>query len=158
MVSKTTLSNDLTKIFNANGYICDAIHSPGPKSTEELVAFIENNLLDSSSKEIRIFDRFPIIEEAVYGKLLRGGSRFDDEEYNKKTVSKIDSFIYCFPGEESILNWGDREQMDGVKENVLEIVDEYNNIVEKLIKEKKNVIIYDYNKSTPFEIFDSLVR
>lgn len=158
MVSKTTLSNDLIKIFNANGYICDAIHSPGPKSTEALMDFMKNNLVDSDSKLIRIFDRFPIIEEAVYGKLLRGGSRFDDEEYNKQTLGKIDSFIYCFPGMESVLNWGDREQMDGVKENVLEIVDEYNSIVEKLIKEKKNVIIYNYNKDTAFDMFDKLVK
>ena len=154
---KSTLCSDLVKVFNANGYVCDKIHSPGPKSIEELVTFIENNLLDSDSKEIRIFDRFPIIEEAVYGKLLRGGSRFNDEEYNEQTLGRIDAFIYCFPGTDSLLNWGTREQMDGVKENVEDILEEYSIILESL-KKDKNVIIYDYNRDTAFDMFDRLVK
>lgn len=155
---KSTLCSDLVKIFNANGYICDTTHSPGPKPIEELVEFIENNLLSKDSKEIRIFDRFPIIEEAVYGKLLRGGSRFNDEEYNKQTLGRIDAFIYCFPERESILNWGAREQMDGVKENAEDIIDEYTNVFNKIIKINNKVIIYDYNKNTAFGVFDWLVK
>lgn len=156
---KTFLCESLVKMFTFEGYTCDSIHSPGPKTTEELMSFMDKYLLKNKyNHEVRIFDRFPIIEEAVYGKLLRGGSRFDDEEYNKETLGKIDAFVYCYPGMESILNWQDREQMDGVKENAEAIVDEYSNVIKQLIKEGHKVIEYNYNINCTHDVFESLVK
>jgi len=107
---------------------------------------MNNELLPKGSTSIKIFDRFPIIEEEVYGNLLRGGSKYDsDPDFKKEMLDKIDLFIYAYPGLLSTLNWNNREQMDGVIENVIKIINEYNKITYSFITER-SVIEFNYNE------------
>ena len=136
MVSKTTLCNQLTELLDGN-----YVHSLGPVSIAEMKAFMEN---ETEKNGINLFDRFPILEEYVYGPLLRGKNRFIDEDYNKTILDRIDLFIYCYPGLMAVTNWGDRAQMDGVKENVVEVINRYNHLVLKLQSMGYNVKEYNY--------------
>lgn len=124
---KTTLCSQLVKLFNEDAdFTAEAVHSLGPnKSFEEMMSFMEKNLVPVGSTHTKIFDRFPLIEESIYGPLLRGENKF--EGVNVREIwDKVDLFIYCYPGLFTILNWGEREQMDGVKANVLELINQYN--------------------------------
>ena len=143
---KTTLSMQLVEYLNEDiDFSAQALHSLGPNKTkEEMCRFMESNLLPKGSTHTNIFDRFPIIEEEVYGNLLRGKSKFDDLDYIKNIFDKVDIFIFCNPGIKTILNWGDREQMDGVKDNAMDIINAYNKFTFKLINMGYNVKEYNF--------------
>lgn len=143
---KSTLCNNL-KNYLEDGidFTCDVVHSPGPVSIDEMKEFMESKLISKDCKShIRIFDRFSILEEFVYGNVLRGVNRFPDEEYNDKLLSQVDLFIYCDPGLDNIIKWDGREQMDGVIENVNRIYGAYKVLVNKLKEKGYNIKTYNY--------------
>ena len=137
---KTILSKTIDSFIG--GYV----HSPGPLyDVDSQKKFIDDNI---DKSVVNIFDRFPIIEETVCGTVLRNHNNFKHEdEYISKTLKKIDLFIYCFPGIDSVVNWGEREQMDGIKENILKLIDGYSSFYEFLKNNGYPVVLYDYNKS-----------
>ena len=149
---KTTLSNSLKELLDIKlkGMAdVEYKHSLGPKITlEQQKEFMETNL---NKDCITIFDRFPIIEEAVCGKVLRGvniyntGNIEKDFEYLKNIFDKVDLFILCFPGLLQVVNWGEREQMEGVKENVMDLINEYFKIAITIKEMGYNVIEYNFN-------------
>lgn len=113
---------------------------------------MNSELLPPEDNNIKIFDRFPIIEEEVYGNLLRDGSKYDsDPEVKDKYLDRVDLFIYAYPGLTSILNWNNREQMDGVIKNVIGIINEYNRITYNFITSGKRVIEFNYNVDPNYE-------
>jgi len=120
-------------------------HSPGPVPVEEMCEYIECYL--SNIRNV-VFDRFPVIEEMVCGKILRGNDKFDSfrEEANS-FLDRIDLFIFCNPGIEAITSWGTREQMEGVKENILKLHQGYCELLEGLRKNGRNVLVYDWQES-----------
>lgn len=145
---KSTLVNNLLYyIENELNIECSSIHSPGPVSIEDMKKFMETNLIDKTENpnKIKIFDRFPIIEEAVYGPILRNKNRFDDLDYNKTLLDKVDLFILCDPGPFNIMKWDNREQYPGVKENAFEIILEYYRIAYSLMQEGYKVKTYNYH-------------
>lgn len=156
VVSKTTLGENLAILLHKMGKDSEYVHSPGPKSKEELTKFMEDNLFDGHEC-VRVFDRFPIIEEEVYGNLLRGKNMFDDEVYNKSILDEIDGFVFCNPGLFRILDFGDREQMDGVEERALDLIDKYNRLAYKLSMEGRNVVEYNYICEGPSLVWLKLV-
>ena len=133
---KSTLGRQLAELTGGK-----YIHSPGVVPIEEMKAYMEDNL---NSDETVIFDRFPIIEEYVYGPLFRGENKFKDDNYNKSILSRVDLFIFCYPGLFATLDWKDRDQYPGVKENVLELLKQYNLAAYKLKAAGYNVKEYDY--------------
>lgn len=134
---KTTVS----KLFDSilGGYV----HSPGPlKDIESMKKFIEDNI---NKNPINIFDRFPIIEEYACGNVLRNNNLFSNEvEYSINTFDKIDLFIYCCPPIDIVTNWGDREQMEGIKDNVVGLREKYQEVYDFLKEHHYTVIKYDY--------------
>jgi len=146
---KTTLAKTIDSFIG--GYI----HSPGPlKDVEQQKKFIDNNI---DLNTVNIFDRFPIIEESVCGEVLRNHNNFENEkEYVNNILDKIDLFIYCFPGINSITGWGDREQMTGIKENVMDLVSGYDKFYNFLKDTGRPVVLYDYNKSGSLIKFDEV--
>jgi len=62
----------------------------------------------------------------------------------KDLLDKVDLFVYCYPGLFTILNWGDREQMDGVKERAFELIDAYNRLAVQLKSNGYNVKEYNF--------------
>ena len=146
---KTTLSLLLDSILG--GYV----HSPGPLPTaEKQKEFIAKNL---DRNKINIFDRFPIIEERVCGIVLRNKNNFDNDlEYVEKTFSQIDLFIYCDPGYSSVTNWGTREQMDGIKDNIQSLIEGYKKVYDYLLEKGYTVIKYNYNENGKFIKYEEI--
>lgn len=138
---KTNLSRVLKDEFAAEGVEANIVTSIGKASKEEQVKFINDKL---NSVGIKIFDRFSPIEEFVCGYVLRGKSNFTLSELNS-FIDRVDLFIFCYPGLFSVLNWGEREQMEGVKQNVLRLINRYNDVAMYLKDEKKYIVEYNYN-------------
>ena len=153
---KTTLAETITKAFPE----IKSLHSPGPVPLESQIKFIEDNL---NSDESVVFDRFPWIEEETCGRVIRHKSNF--ETVNRKDIYKwikaVDLFVYCFPGMDNILAWGEREQMNGVKENIWKLAKSYSYVFDMLqnLKGTLSVIHYDYtgeeNLSKLMEMIES---
>lgn len=123
---KTTACQNLEEILTERGYRVKVIHSPGPVSAADMINFMAENTKNDTNIDIRILDRFPAIEEPVYGPLLRDKNKLADfKSLCNLYMDQVDRFIYCDPGISSVNNWGAREQMDGVKENVNVIRDMY---------------------------------
>lgn len=127
---KTTLAEQIVDTINQWGYKVKYQHSLGKNATpDQMHDFMRLNLMDDC---ITVFDRFPVIEEEVCGKVLRGKNIFDG--YYGETdamLSKVDLFIFCMPHIFDIINWGEREQMDGVKDSVLELIHGYEKLAVK---------------------------
>lgn len=143
---KTTLATSLKFICDLK-YGSDNVYkvtSLGPKRTlTEQVNFMEKNLI---SEGVKIFDRFPLIEEYVCGPIFRNKNNFENypASEGEKLLRSVDLFIFCYPGLFSVIDWGAREQMDGVKENVIELINGYNKIAFDLKKSGFNIVEYNY--------------
>lgn len=150
---KTTLCNDLKYLFRDDGKKVEIVKSIGAnKPVEQYVAFMKDNL---SRKHNIIFDRFPIIEEATCGKVLRDNDVF--EKWQNKDIdtilNSVDYYILCYPGLFNVLNWKEREQMDGVKENVLALINAYNEMAVSLKMLGLNVLEFNYTATSPTVIY-----
>ena len=134
---KTTLCNSLSA---KTGF--KIIRIGGPKDSRE--SMMEDTLLYLKDWQSVIFERFPIFEEMVYGKILRGKSKFNysDIESIRKYKPII---IYCRPSDNVIFNFGSREQMKGVIEQKEKLLKEWDNLIFDTITGFK-VIKFDYTK------------
>lgn len=94
-----------------------------------------------------IMDRHPIISEMVYGPILRGGMVIEEDNLNALAtlIDQSPMFIYCRPPDSVILNFGEREQMDGVIDQAQILLARYD-FVMQFIRSRlpDRVIFYDY--------------
>lgn len=153
---KTTLCNDLKDLIEPY-YDVEIAKSIGAnKSVEQYVEFMKSNI---EKEKAIIFDRFPIIEEATCGKVLRDNNIF--EKWQKEDVigilKSIDVYIMCYPGLFNTLNWGEREQMDGVKLNAIKLINAYNEMAFALKEMGLNVYEYNYKYHNAFRFY-SIIR
>lgn len=137
---KTTLVNQLAEFYN-----CEHIKSLGPGYTRE-------EMLEEVVRKLElpgrvILERFSILEELVYGKVLRNESKFtlDDMEIVKEYDTVI---IYCRPDDKVIYNFGEREQMEGVIEQRFRLVQEWDELIIQLSRRGFVIIPYDWTKNT----------
>ena len=135
---KTTLVNQLT-----NFYKCESIKSLGPGYTRQ-------EMIDEVKRKLElpyraILERFSILEELVYGNVLRNNSKFriDDMDWLRDDDFVI---VYCRPEDEVIYNFGDREQMEGVIEQREELVKYWDELVVELARRGFVIIPYDWTK------------
>lgn len=141
---KTTLANKIVEFINNSIYV----RSLGPnKTVEEQIKFMVENL---NVNRVNIFDRFPCIEENVCGNVLRGKNNFDGLD-TSAILNKVDLFIFCYPGLLNVLNWGSRDQLSGVKENVVELINGYTKYAKYLIDKGYNVLEYNYKETNCFD-------
>jgi adenylate kinase family enzyme len=134
---KTTLCNSLSV---RTGF--KIVRIGGPEFSKE--SMMEDTLLYLNDGKSIIFERFPIFEEMVYGKVLRGKSKFEysDIEAIKKYKPII---IYCRPSKDVIFNFGKREQMKGVIEQKEALVKAWDDLMIDTISGFK-IIKYDWTK------------
>ena len=135
---KTTLVNQLKEFYK-----CESIKSPGPNYTrQEMIDEIKKDL-DLPNKVI--LERFSILEELVYGNVLRNHSKFrlDDMDWVRDYDFVI---IYCRPEDKVIYNFGDREQMAGVIEEKEKLVEDWDNLIIDLARMGFVIIPYDWTK------------
>lgn len=142
---KTTLCKELANKLNFN-----LVNPLGPASLNEQISYMIDNLPLNGNV---IFDRFPIIEEYSCGKVLRGKGNFDEvnAQIIKAFMDKVDLFVFCNPGFEFILNWGEREQMSGIKENIIPLQSRYAEVYRDLLMKNKNVLEYNWTKDKELE-------
>lgn len=143
---KTTLCQRLQYELS-DKYNVKIAKSIGPKKRiEEYVGFMDENLSENC---VTIFDRFPIIEEATTGIVLRHENIFDkvvnQKEFYDKYLGMVDLFIYCYPGVDNILRFGEREQMNGIIENIQYLIPSYLQYFLMLKRYKYNVFEYNYS-------------
>jgi len=98
-----------------------------------------------------VFDRFPIISEAVYGITLRRRNVFDAGPYSwtfylEKLKSLRPLIIYCRPPEMKIFSFGHREQMSGVVEQGNLLLRRYDLLMSQFIEERMFVRMYDFTR------------
>lgn len=149
---KTTLCRNLRDYLNEQYNVEIAKSIGANKSLYEYMEFMKSNI---EKENIVIFDRFPIIEEATCGKVLRDSNIFGkwDSIETMEILESIDAYIFCYPGLFNILNWGNREQMSGVKDNVLKLINAYNEIAVALKSIGLNVFEYNYTKDNVFQFY-----
>lgn len=156
---KTTLCNTIASYLKNEGMNAYVTHSCGPGSILKHINFLAEVLKDKKDKglEIQIFDRFPIIEEFVCGNVLRGFDSFKPyPESVSKFMGKVPLFIHCDPGIDFIENWGEREQMDGIKENARNLFNMYKAVPMHFNIESRTVK-YDYTKDNPSYLSKSIL-
>lgn len=135
---KTTLVNQLSEYFE-----CESIKSLGPGySRQEMIDEVKRKL---ELPGIKILERFSILEECVYGKVLRNNQKFtlDDMDWIRDYDFVI---IYCRPDDDVIYNFGDREQMVGVIEEKDKLVKEFDDLMIEVARRGFVVIPYDWTK------------
>lgn len=135
---KTTLVNQLSEFYN-----CESIKSLGPGYTRlEMIDEIKRKL-DLPGR--KILERFSILEECVYGQVLRNNPKFtiDDMDWIRDYDFVI---IYCRPEDDVIYNFGDREQMEGVIEQRVALVNKWDELVMELSKRGFVILTYDWTK------------
>ena len=75
---------------------------------------------------------------------------FEDLMQIKEKYNPI--FIYCRPKKENVLDFGDREQMEGVIEQSKKLLEAFDNLYNRMIQNEFDIFRYDYNVSTPEEM------
>lgn len=127
---KTTLSKMLSKELNYK-----IIESKGLYLNKEEII---NYLLENINKDNNIFERFSLFDEMIYGKVLRNYSKFEiNGDFYKKIKDKKPIIIYCRPKNKDILNWQNREQMKGVIDNSLKLIEEFDKLILNIKKDFK---------------------
>lgn len=143
---KTTLAKNLIEVLNGRGFNFNYMPPLGKAPLEPQISHLSSTLY---SEKNLIIDRLPVIEEEVVGRILRGKSNFDKINKDKifEYYRNIDMIIFCNPSLEVITDWGDRPQMDGVKENAIKLQEAYEDLFFKLIIETDgmDLIFADYD-------------
>lgn len=147
---KTTLVEEVAKLFNhaAEEQVVDQIKSPGPIDWAMQRKWVDRELKPYFGN-LRIYDRFPLFEEVVYGKTLRGKSCFSIEDQYFARLKKVAPMIvYTRPAKETILNFGERAQMDGVIENAEKLLAAYDELMFRLLTTGWKILPYDFQKNS----------
>lgn len=148
---KSTLVANLRSYINGDerlyGY---NIPSGGIMSIEDQSNWIKDNILygimDMKSPSVRIHDRFTLIEENVYGPVLRNTTHFSLNNTLWEAFKIWDPLIiYCRPSTKRIQDFGDREQMDGVIEKSNALIKAYDELIFRLMGNSElDIVVYDW--------------
>ena len=103
-------------------------------------------MLGLSRRFPTIFDRWPPISEPIYGPICRGVSFLTKQEVFDlhSMITELDPcpvIVYCRPRDSVILDFGEREQMEGVRENGRKLIKAYD---KSMNETPLDVITYDY--------------
>ena len=156
---KSTFARAIVEELKERGYTATYLPPLGKAPLEKQIEYLDE--VKRMPEQVIVMDRFPVIEEEVCGRTLRFQSNFDmiSEDERESYLAMINTLILCDPGLKVIQKWGDRKQMDGIKENIrklhkgyrdfyhtyhkcylcydwtLEKPDSYINLIEGLVKE-----------------------
>lgn len=148
---KTSLANHIAEKFNFN-YVRS---KGGPKmESSEVLKYLEDNL---NSERNSVFDRFSIIEEYANGLVLRGRDRFREEFIDKDHfLDQVELFVYACPSMDAVKNWGDREQMDGIIENIDRLREMYRVFsINDVAMMSRNLFVFDWTRDSDYSKFDA---
>jgi thymidylate kinase len=148
---KTTLKNRLMKVFP----LTDKGHSGGPpKTVQEWEDRMYRLLLDKTRQETLTFivDRF-FYSEIVYGKVLRGSTIVPQRNMDilEDLLMEHDPMIiYCRrPVHRIKETLSERDQLEGVNENIARICREYDTMFgSRILQFRDRMQIFDFEESS----------
>lgn len=158
---KSTLAKHLAEKFGL-----EYLHSPSEykNDTNKMIGWAIEKMLERKympHKKPKVYDRFSPISDRVYGPVLRGGTSYNDTIAGKSAVELLKTvphlIIYCRPERERILNFGSREQMDGVTSQATKLLEEYDALMSKMQLEGYDIITYNYAEPGGYEFVISQV-
>lgn len=156
---KTTLATTLEQIIKKETQIpVSIIPSLGIASMNNQLAWINSQKKpEFNSSFIHIHDRFTLFEEMIYGPVLRNKSNFKlSDPIVEEVKACAPLIVYCRPSRDTIENWRDREQMEGVIDNSHRLLDAYDDLFFRLASTNWFILPYDY-ETTPVEmIFEAI--
>ena len=111
----------------------------------------------------RLYDRFPLISEAVYGPILRGHNCFGGLYYplRRRLLALKTVIIYCRPNRKVIqANVREAPQMSGVLEHFGELLDAYDKLFVELTESPVNsyITVFDYTRDEVRELVYKIRR
>lgn len=109
----------------------------------------------------RLYDRFPLISEAVYGPILRGHNCFGGLYYplRRRLLALNTVVIYCRPDREVIqANVQQAPQMSGVLEHFGELLDAYDSLFMELTESPVSsyITVFDYTRDKVRELIHKI--
>ena len=109
----------------------------------------------------RLYDRFPLLSEAIYGPILRGHNCFGGLYYplRSRLLALKAMIIYCRPDREVIqANVQQAPQMPGVLEHFDELLDAYDKLFEELTESPVNsyITLFDYTRDEVRELIHKI--
>ena len=108
---------------------------------------------------IIIYDRFNIMEEQVYGKVIRDKPKYDFDGEEFKTLLEVDPLIiYTRIPNEKMMQFGDREQMPGVIERANELLMAYDDLIFNMINRGFAICTYDWTQENAYEDLMEVVK
>jgi hypothetical protein len=134
------------------------------KGEQEVIKYTEWMLKDfeTSKQQTLIYDRHPLISANIYEKIIiNRNSILLNQRYNALTYefAKINPIIiYCRPSINTIFNWGDRSQMAGVKENITQLIQQYDYMIPRIKSYGFDVLYYDYTDAGAIEVLIKLLK
>lgn len=125
------------------------------KRTKETITELHNQIIIQNRRPVVIYDRFPLISEAIYGSVLRGKNHFGDEWTTlARLLLALDPIvIYCRPNVEVILQNIQEtadDQMDGVVSRARDLINAYDELISWLQVEAHrlrsgHILVYGYD-------------
>lgn len=96
----------------------------------------------------KVSDRCYAISEWVYGPVVRGGiaSAHGHSSIVERLLYSQHLLIYCRPPTEKIMDFGDRPQMEGVKELSSALLERYDWFFKNLSSANLPFLLYDWTK------------
>lgn len=170
---KTTLAQQLSFRLG-KAPIKRFVTSGGPTDFDSLVEQTKETLMEfhnqvtQNQRPVVIYDRFPLISEAVYGTILRGRNHFGDEwdSLIALFLALDPIIIYCRPKIDFILQ-NIREtaegQMEGVVSRSRELINAYDELISWLqVKAHRlgsgHILVYGYDTDGVRDIADDIRR
>lgn len=140
---KTTLIKELSQYFPE----LQVVKSPGHVVLGEALAWVAGAIRNEDPRFI--YDRYFPISERVYGPVLRDGDIFGQYTFDllRLTLRREPLIVYCRPSDEVAQMWGDRQQLNGVKQHAAELCRRYDwlmTILGEMYCQKGLLLRYDY--------------
>lgn len=146
---KTTLAIDLAK--RLSGIYINSKRKP--ESAAEVLAY-QDILRQARLFAPTVTDRHPAISEWIYGPAIRQRCVIKAHHLNF-CMDQVSSIVYCRPPDPTItLTLADRSQMDGVPENILKLIEDYD---EFFVQARWPVYRYDRTLRSVEELCEAIV-
>lgn len=126
-----------------------------PESFEESYIYTLTMCQLASSFSM-IFDRWQPISEPIYGPICRNTHIYNEEQLSRlHAITQVTQplIIYCRPDTQTILNFGERDQMAGVVQHGKELIQAYDDYLTNLSK-FFHVVQYDYER----QLYDDILK
>jgi hypothetical protein len=119
----------------------------GREAEDDYFSFMMQSF-EMSKTQAMIYDRHPLISALIYEPIICGTNtivmhpKYGALAFERGKLDPV--IIYCRPPRDVMLNWGEREQMAGVKEQAEKLIERYDTYMANLRSLGFEVINYDY--------------